>query len=166
MVEKDMGDAFQARSGALRVEPAAQSQAEPPATIARCGCLACVRAQGEAEAWEPLDFRWSRMFLCAQCGNKRCPHAAFHGRKCTGSNCSEQPGSNYGADAITEVQLHDLVRRMAEEAGTARALAARLGIHEEYVNHFLRGDRAASPKLLGALGFARALSYVSASEVT
>jgi hypothetical protein len=36
-----------------------------------------------------------RMILCAQCGNKRCPHAADHRLACTNSNEPGQPGSNY-----------------------------------------------------------------------
>lgn len=35
------------------------------------------------------------MIVCADCGNKRCPHAADHERACTGSNDPGQPGSAY-----------------------------------------------------------------------
>lgn len=37
----------------------------------------------------------SRMILCPQCGNKRCPHATDHNNQCTGSNDPGQPGSRY-----------------------------------------------------------------------
>jgi hypothetical protein len=37
----------------------------------------------------------NRMILCANCGNKRCPHASDHDRQCTDSNESGQPGSVY-----------------------------------------------------------------------
>jgi hypothetical protein len=37
----------------------------------------------------------SRMIVCLQCGNKRCPHASDHRLKCTESNEPGQPGSTY-----------------------------------------------------------------------
>lgn len=39
---------------------------------------------------------WSRMVVCATCGNKRCPHATNHRNACTNSNESGQVGSVYG----------------------------------------------------------------------
>ncbi len=36
-----------------------------------------------------------RMVVCEHCGNKRCPHASWHGLACTGSNEPNQPGSRY-----------------------------------------------------------------------
>ena len=39
---------------------------------------------------------WFGMFLCATCGNKRCPHATDCRLVCTGSNEPGQPGSVYG----------------------------------------------------------------------
>lgn len=42
---------------------------------------------------------WTQGFggviVCAKCGNKRCPKAAFHGNECTRSNKPNQPGSSY-----------------------------------------------------------------------
>jgi len=35
------------------------------------------------------------MFLCPDCGNKRCPRAAFHENACTNSNEPGQLGSDY-----------------------------------------------------------------------
>jgi len=37
----------------------------------------------------------SKMILCPECGNKRCPHASDHRLKCTESNEPGQPGSMY-----------------------------------------------------------------------
>lgn len=37
-----------------------------------------------------------RMFLCPDCGNKRCPKATNHSHDCSGSNEPGQPGSVYG----------------------------------------------------------------------
>ena len=37
----------------------------------------------------------SRMILCPECGNKRCPKATNHRNACTDSNEPGQPGSNY-----------------------------------------------------------------------
>jgi hypothetical protein len=42
-----------------------------------------------------FDLRMVRMFLCPQCGNKRCPHAADHRLACTNSNETGQKGSLY-----------------------------------------------------------------------
>jgi hypothetical protein len=55
----------------------------------QCPCYECV---------SPTWGQWeSYMVLCPDCGNKRCPHATFHGNACTGSNKSGQPGSRYAA---------------------------------------------------------------------
>lgn len=37
----------------------------------------------------------SRMIVCSECGNKRCPQATDHRLKCTSSNDPEQIGSMY-----------------------------------------------------------------------
>lgn len=37
----------------------------------------------------------NRMWLCSECGNKRCPHATDHRLPCTRSNEPNQPGSQY-----------------------------------------------------------------------
>ena len=37
----------------------------------------------------------TRMILCGECGNKRCPHATDHRFTCTGSNEPGQTGSRY-----------------------------------------------------------------------
>jgi hypothetical protein len=34
----------------------------------------------------------TRMIVCAECGNKRCPKATYHDNKCTNSNATNQPG--------------------------------------------------------------------------
>ena len=39
---------------------------------------------GEVMFGQPVGLM--RMFLCATCGNKRCPHAADHRHACTNSN--------------------------------------------------------------------------------
>ncbi len=63
----------------------------------RCDCRACLRERNEgttvAGVWLPAEVQ--RMVVCAQCGNKRCPHATDHRHACTGSNEPGQPGSAY-----------------------------------------------------------------------
>ena len=44
----------------------------------------------------PLTEGNTRMFLCPECGNKRCPRATDHREACTGSNDPDQLGSRYG----------------------------------------------------------------------
>lgn len=52
-----------------------------------CHCEACdIAANGGLR---------SRMSLCPQCGNKRCPQATHHDNACTGSNAPGQKGSNW-----------------------------------------------------------------------
>jgi hypothetical protein len=59
------------------------------AATEQCPCYDCV---------SPTWVQWeSHMVLCPDCGNKRCPHATFHGNACTGSNDPDQSGSRYTA---------------------------------------------------------------------
>jgi len=65
-----------------------------------CGCYRCAKERVEADPDETfalagLDLRLTRMFVCAICGNKRCPHATDHRHACTGSNEPGQRGSAY-----------------------------------------------------------------------
>jgi len=50
-----------------------------------CGCWECSYPE-----------HGMRMFVCSECGNKRCPKATDHRNSCTGSNDTHQPGSRYG----------------------------------------------------------------------
>ena len=61
-----------------------------------CECFACI---GDKPAYEGawLTIGMSRMIVCVECGNKRCPHGTDHRNECTGSNEPGQPGSRYGA---------------------------------------------------------------------
>ena len=64
------------------------------------GCGRCEADRLEALAAETgnwLDGIRTGMMCCAECGNKRCPKAAWHGNACTGSNEPGQPGSAYPA---------------------------------------------------------------------
>ena len=38
-----------------------------------------------------------RIFVCSECGNKRCPKATDCNLECTGSNKSNQDGSRYSS---------------------------------------------------------------------
>lgn len=59
-----------------------------------CGCWTCKEGRKE-----PIMF----YIFCAECGNKRCPHANDHRNTCTGSNAVGQSGSayQYGSGAAT-----------------------------------------------------------------
>ena len=59
-----------------------------------CHCRKCTRAR---DAGKPLfeQEEYTRMILCAICGNKRCPKANDHDHKCTKSNEAGQLGSAY-----------------------------------------------------------------------
>ena len=66
-----------------------------------CKCLRCTREKdGEVEIVGVLvPVEMTRMFLCATCGNKRCPHSDDHRNACTNSNEPGQVGSRYGVAA-------------------------------------------------------------------
>lgn len=58
-------------------------------------CARCHADQIRAESL-PWWHAHSVMYVCHDCGNKRCPKATFHGNDCTGSNDPGQSGSMYG----------------------------------------------------------------------
>jgi hypothetical protein len=64
----------------------AMGQPQAPESIC---CHKC--ADGKTVGGFPIST--SRMILCPDCRNKRCPRASDHGLACTGSNESGQPGS-------------------------------------------------------------------------
>ena len=69
--------------------------------MSECRCYRCTKERIAKTPPKPdemfggHDMRMARMFLCATCGNKRCPHAADHRLACTDSNEPGQPGSLY-----------------------------------------------------------------------
>lgn len=84
--------------GALFLRGRLPEPSEP--AMGSCGCYRCVKAAVDAAPVEGtgggvFDLRMARMFLCAICGNKRCPHAADHRLVCTNSNAPGQKGSLY-----------------------------------------------------------------------
>ena len=60
-----------------------------------CECLQCLRDRDERTGDWNMPIEFTRMILCATCGNKRCPHATDHRHACTGSNEPGQAGSAY-----------------------------------------------------------------------
>lgn len=62
-------------------------------TSTKCWCHAC----------RPVTFSDSRLVVCPECGNKRCPHANDHRNACTASNEAGQEGSAYPAAPQQEV---------------------------------------------------------------
>ena len=58
-----------------------------------CYCYNCNK--GYTEPGQSLPYVYTRMIVCPQCGNKRCPHATDHNFECTNSNESGQTGSRY-----------------------------------------------------------------------
>lgn len=73
-----------------------------------CGCFRCTKERvavdpGETMLGQPVAL--IRMFLCAWCGNKRCPHATDHRFACSGSNEPGQLGSSYGPAEIPAISM-------------------------------------------------------------
>jgi hypothetical protein len=58
-------------------------------------CGNCYRCLDGLKNESGFPILLSKMILCPECGNKRCPHATDHRLKCTGSNESYQDGSIY-----------------------------------------------------------------------
>ena len=56
-----------------------------------CWCHKC----NENELVNGIPFAMTRMILCPNCGNKRCPKASDHTLQCTNSNKPNQDGSVY-----------------------------------------------------------------------
>ena len=83
-------------------------------------------------------FRFHHMYLCPDCGNKRCPRATHHDNDCTGSNDYGQEGSRYGGipptaeeeaqAAVIRAELEDV--RDERRARTQVAEVRRL--HQQY----------------------------------
>lgn len=63
-----------------------------PRRVAEPDCIKC--ADGKTDS-HGLPLTAFRMFVCPECGNKRCPKASDHELACTGSNEPGQPGSIY-----------------------------------------------------------------------
>lgn len=64
-----------------------------------CWCESCDTASNGGLA--------SRMSLCPQCGNKRCPRATHHDRACTGSNEPGQAGSSWENCQPAKVRIQE-----------------------------------------------------------
>lgn len=77
--------------GALESE---SLSAEPPP---HCECHRCIREKGLVEDGSALPLSATKMVLCPECGNKRCPKASDHRLLCTKSNEPGQPGSVYAS---------------------------------------------------------------------
>jgi len=60
-----------------------------------CECWQCVIDNDIRESLSQFPLYLTRVIVCTECGNKRCPHATNHRFKCTDSNEPGQPGSRY-----------------------------------------------------------------------
>lgn len=62
----------------------------------QCWCAGCHYVFASAETETVLDaLQFHHMYLCPDCGNKRCPRATSHLLACSGSNKPGQAGSAY-----------------------------------------------------------------------
>ena len=59
----------------------------------RCFCYNCNKDRTDESGRIP--YVMTRMIVCPECGNKRCPHSTDHNLACTNSNDPGQPGSRY-----------------------------------------------------------------------
>lgn len=63
--------------------------------MTECWCYVC--NQGRIDPVLGLPVNVTRMIVCPECGNKRCPHSTSHELPCAQSNAPGQPGSRYPA---------------------------------------------------------------------
>ena len=108
--------------------PKAEEQ-EPVA----CECHRCIKEKDLRDGAFPLNS--TKMILCPECGNKRCPKASDHRLACTGSNESGQVGSIYTAppkrewQGLTDEETLALVaysHPLMSKLSVARAIEAKL----------------------------------------
>jgi hypothetical protein len=84
------------------------------------------------------------MFLCRECGNKRCPHSTDCNLACTKSNDPEQEGSRYHSDWINpfpdkvDFYLHEHV----EPTWNGMKIAGRLDTTGNFQKGFSTIERA------------------------
>lgn len=64
-------------------------------TVAKydCFCYNCNKDRKDESGNFPYVL--TRMIVCPECGNKRCPHSTDHNLPCTNSNDPGQSGSRY-----------------------------------------------------------------------
>lgn len=82
---------------------AAELCSPSPKSFPMPGLAGCSRCESDrlaaraAETGNWLDGILTGMMCCPECGNKRCPKAAWHANACTASNEPGQPGYSYPA---------------------------------------------------------------------
>ena len=106
----------------LSARPSAPTQSAAQ-TGEACRCSRCVNEAVAAEGGSGFDTRLMQMFLCTQCGNKRCPHATDHRLSCTNSNEAGQEGSSYGPPLYRRDQATLIEAQAAEIEGARRMLS-------------------------------------------
>jgi hypothetical protein len=91
-----------------------------------CECHRCIKENNLRDGAFPLSS--TKMVLCHECGNKRCPKASDHRLACTGSNESGQAGSIYTAPPKPENELDAIERAYfaGKQAGIAECEAVKL----------------------------------------
>ena len=105
--------------------PRRETEQEPVA----CECHRCIKEKDLRDPSGMLPLNMSKMILCAECGNKRCPKASDHMLACTGSNEPGQSGSVYAHPPRREWQSlseEEIDRWTPEIHSVIRAIEAKL----------------------------------------
>lgn len=119
--EDEVTDVIALYRAMLSARPAAPTQSAAQ-TGEACRCSRCVNEAVAAEGGSGFDTRLMQMFLCTQCGNKRCPHATDHRLSCTNSNEAGQEGSSYGPPLYRRDQATLIEAQAAEIEGLRKAV--------------------------------------------
>jgi len=92
-------------------------KAQPEQDPVGCECHRCIKEKDLREWFGLWPLSATKMILCPECGNKRCPKASDHRLACTGSNDVGQEGSIYTAPAkrewvdLTEKEIEAIRRK-------------------------------------------------------
>lgn len=70
-----------------------------------CWCYECLNNEIIQLGPVTITTAMTRMILCPDCGNKRCPKATDHLLECTGSNEPGQLGSKHGVYPHPNIEL-------------------------------------------------------------
>jgi len=92
-----------------------------------CWCHKC----NKNELVNGIPFAMTRMILCPNCGNKRCPKASDHTLQCTNSNKPNQDGSVYTTQPQRKPLTDEEIDQICGDVGygyinVARAIEAKL----------------------------------------
>ena len=166
LAQQALADSIRPRGKSITkvwVDEINQALAQPE----QCICHRCIEENDLREGAFPLSS--TRMILCPECGNKRCPKASDHRLNCTGSNESGQGGSVYAAQPEQDHGFDRTASHMAGEyVDTAPPSKPWVSLTDEQIAEAFDHSMAIRPKESSNAEtrrlFARAIEAASRSK--